>query len=287
MNDSPYIIVATTANFASVVVEKSKEVPVLADFWASWCAPCQMLMPVLTRLANEYQGKFILAKVNSDEQQKLAMQYGVRSIPTLKLFHKGAVAEDMVGAQPESAIRQMLERYIERPADKIRAEAMALHTVGQSAAAIEKLQAALAETPNDYRLHQDLAEMLMDVGQLAKAEELITRLPANVQADPEIIKLLAYLHFAKIVVQSPPLPDLESALTANPDDHFARYQLSAHKVVAQDYEQAMELLLELMRRNRSFQEGAARKGLLAIFTLLDNQGGLVNHYRSKMSLLLY
>jgi len=109
MNHSPYIIIVTAQNFTTEVIEKSRQVPVLVDFWAAWCAPCKMILPVLTKLANEYQGKFILAKVNTDEEQQLASQYGIRSIPTLKLFRHGQVVEDIMGAQSESVLRDMID----------------------------------------------------------------------------------------------------------------------------------------------------------------------------------
>ncbi len=123
MNDFPFIFSVTQEDFAQRVLENSRRVPVMVDFWADWCGPCHMLMPILTKLTQEYQGQFLLAKVNSDEQQALASQYGVRSLPTVKLFKSGDVVDEFMGVQQESTIRQLLERHIERESDKIRLQA--------------------------------------------------------------------------------------------------------------------------------------------------------------------
>jgi len=115
--DSPFISEADDSTFQSLVLDRSIDVPVLVDFWAEWCAPCKMLMPILAQLACEYEGKFQLVKVNTDKQQPLAVQYGVRSLPTLKLFRNGDIVDEIIGVQPEPAIRAIIDRYIVRESD--------------------------------------------------------------------------------------------------------------------------------------------------------------------------
>jgi len=285
MSDSPYIIIADAQNFTVQVIEKSEQVPVLVDFWAEWCAPCKMLLPILDKLANEYQGQFILAKVNSDEQQELAAQYSVRSIPTLKLFRHGKVVEETTGVQSETVLREMIDRHRERPADKLRQQATVAHEAGDSERAISLLEQAREMEPNYYPTLLDLAKIMIDNQRLDEAQKLLHELPPNM--DAEVSELKARLNFSLIAAKSPPLEILESTLAENPGDLMARYQLSALKVLGGDFETAMEHLLELMRRDRSFEDDAGRKGLLAVFSLLGHQGALVNRYRSKMSLLLY
>ncbi len=287
MSESPYIIIANADNFTAEVIEKSNQVPVLVDFWAEWCAPCKMLMPVLTKLVKEYQGQFILAKVNSDEQQELAAQYGIRSIPTLKLFRHGQVVEEKMGAQPEQVLRKMIDRHRERPADKLRQQATAAHLAGDSEQAITLLEQARELEPSYHQAQLDLAKIKIDIGQIDEAQQLLNELPANIQADTSVKALMARLTFSVIAAKAPLVETLETMVANNPNDLMARYQLSAKKVLEGDHEVAMDHLLELMRRDRKFEEDAGRKGLVAVFTLLGNQGAVVNRYRSKMSALLY
>jgi putative thioredoxin len=286
VSNSPYIVAATAENFAKTVLEQSQQVPVLVDFWAVWCQPCQMLMPVLERLADEYQGKFMVAKVNSDEQQKLAMQYGVRSIPSLKLFRNGAVVDEMVGVQPEAALRAMIDRYIERPSDRLRAQAMTLHTRGDSAGALKLLQKAQESDPGDYQIHEDIALVLIDTGEYQQAHELLRGLPANIQAEASVGDLMARLEFGLIVEQAPDIELLNDMLAQDPLDHQARYQLSARQVLNGEYQAAMDNLLEIMRKDRNFQDDGARKTLLTIFKLLGNDNPLAAQYRRKVAMLL-
>lgn len=287
MNHSPYIITVNAQNFTTEVIERSRQVPVLVDFWADWCAPCKMILPVLTKLADEYQGKFILAKINTDEEQQLAAQYGIRSIPTLKLFRHQQVVEDIMGAQPESILRDLIDRYCERPADRLRAQATAAHLNGNTEQALVLLKQASEMEPSYYPIQLDLAKILINVKRIEEAQQLLKNLPVNIQMEPEVNELITHLTFAAVADKVPDIATLEQALAANPNDHQARYQLSAHQVLAGDHEMAMENLLELMRRDRGFGDDAGRKGLVAVFTLLGNQGPIVSRYRSKMSSLLY
>jgi putative thioredoxin len=287
MSESPYIINVTSQNFNTVVIEQSFQVLVLVDFWAEWCAPCKMLLPVLTELVEEYQGQLIIGKVNIDEQQGLAGRYSVRSIPTLKLFKEGTVVEEAMGAQPAATLRQLIDHHRERPSDQLRFQAIQAYQEGDSERAIHLLEQAREMEPTHYPVSLELVKILISNQRVTEAEAIIKALPVNVQTEPEVIELTAQLTFAMLVADAPPMTILVDRLAKNPNDHEARYQLSAHQVMAGEYEVAMDNLLELMRRNRQYQEDAGRKGLLAIFTLLGNQGPLVNRYRSKMSSLLY
>jgi len=217
--ESPFVIEVTRDNYAQVM-EASFEVPVLIDFWASWCQPCQVLMPILAKLADEYQGKFVLGKLNTEQEQEIAARFGIRSIPNVKLFRNGQSVDEFMGALPESSVREFIDRHI----------------AGESDASVE-------ESPE----HQ---------------------------------------FFVGEVENAPDAGALDARLASNADDHEALYQLASHKVVAQEYEAALKLLLQLMQTNREFGDDAARQALLKVFDLLGDDP-LVRHYRGRMASLLH
>jgi putative thioredoxin len=286
MNELPSIIDITADDFAASVLERSRAVPVLVDFWASWCGPCKMLMPLLEKLAGEYQGQFLLAKANIDEQQELAAHYGVQSVPTVKVFRHGEVVDEFLGVQSEAAIRAIIDRYVERRSDRAFAEAQAAYARGEVEEALEAGRAAADSDPQNHRLAIALAEMLLEQDRLDEAEARLRALPADIGAEEAVGMLLARLEFARVAYDAPAAEELASSVAANPDDSEARYRLGCRRVVAGDYEGAMEQFLELMRRNRSYGDDAARKALLKVFDILGG-GELVQRYRTRMARLLY
>lgn len=287
MNENPYIItINSIEDFSREVLERSQHVPVLVDFWAAWCQPCQMLLPILDKLAQDYAGQFILAKVNADEQQQIAAQFGVRSLPTLKLFVGGQPVEEIVGAQPEPAIKDILDRYISSPNDEIRMQADAARYQGDFDRAIAILQELLHAEPDNYNNHLQLIETLIDAARYQDAEDVLQTLPANIRADEGAQQVEARLNFALRMQDAPSREELQRRIEADPADLQARHQLSAYQIDAGEYEAAMENLLEIMRRDRSFEDDAGRQGLLSLFAMLGSHP-LVSHYRRKMSSLLF
>ncbi len=286
MSDSPYIVEINEDNWPQAVVEQSRRVPVLVDFWASWCQPCQMLMPVLARLAEDYRGKFILAKVNTEEQQNLAAQFGIRSIPTVKLFKDGQPVDEFAGALPESEIRRFLDRHLPRESDTQVEQARALLLQGDAGGALKILETAKAEDPGNPNVDIALAQAKATAGDAGSALEILDRLPLDAQEKPEVQRLKGMLHFEALASGAPDEAALAARLEQDADDHEARRLLAARKVLAEDYEGALELLLELMRRDRKFGDDAARKDMVAVFDLLG-EDPLVPRYRSRMMNLLY
>jgi putative thioredoxin len=287
MSDSPYIFEVNEENFSQVVLENSKKVPVLVDFWAAWCGPCQMLMPLLAKLVNEYQGAVLLAKINTDEQSNLAAQWGVRSLPTVKIFRNANVVNEFMGVQPESQIRAMIENYVERESDKISAQALDLYQQGQSAQAIELLYKAVDMDPQNQQIPIELTNILMTEGQYDQADKILATLPANIQTEPEVAALMARLDFARTAQNTPSIDDLKTTIASDPANKDARYQLSAKYILNGEYDPAMEQLIEILRRDRSYRDDAARKGLLKVFEMLGNQGELVSHYRTEMFKIMH
>ena len=281
MNDNQFIIDASAENFQSVL-QLSQQTPVLMDFWAPWCQPCKVLLPIVEKLAREYRGQFILAKVNIDEQQALAGQFGVRSVPTVKMIRDSQLREEFSGALPEAEVRAFIERHIDKASDRVIDAAMAAYSQGHGAEAEQLLREAMAMEPVNYRAHLTLGELLARDGRSDEAQQLLAALPADGGADPAAQTLHARLAFTREAAAAPLLPALQQALALNPQDSAARYQLAMRLVVEGDFEAGLQQLLELVRRDRGYRDDAGRKAMLQIFELLGGEGELVNHYRRQM-----
>ncbi len=287
MADNTFVVDTTIQNFDTTVVEASHKTPVLVDFWAAWCGPCQMLMPTLTKLAEEYAGGFVLAKVNIDEQQELANRFGVRSVPTVKLVHKGDVVDEFLGVVPETQIKALLDRYIERESDRMTQHALALIDAGKTEQGLAELRTALDSDPGNDKIKLSWVQSLFACGRVGEARQALAELPLGLRNDDQATRLGALIEFAATVSETPSLEQVRARLTDNPDDSEARYALAAHCVVNSDYETALDELLELLRRDRAFGDDAARKGLLKVFDLLGGRGELVSKYRARMSATLH
>jgi putative thioredoxin len=282
-----YIFDVDASNFDDVVVGNSHKLPVLVDFWAEWCQPCQVLIPVLHKLAEEMAGQFILAKVNSDEQQELAQRYGVRSLPTVKLFVNGEIVDEFMGVQPESEIVMMLDKYLVRESDNVMAVALQEYQAGNIDAAIEKMREAAKMDPANLRVQLMYARVLAEHEHGEEALQVLNNLTPDKQDDPEVTRLKTQLEFAAQAGATGDMQDLQTRTENNPDDHAAREQLAALYVAMGDYANALEQYLAIMRRDRSYNDDAGRKGMLRIFEMLGNEGPIVAEYRRKMSSLLF
>ncbi len=287
MADSPYVVVANAENFYTLVLEGSHERPVLVDFWADWCAPCRMLMPVLAKLADEYHGKFIVAKVNTEEERELAASFGIRSLPTVQLFKGGQPVDQFMGALPESQVREFLERHLPRESDDLVTQAQRLLEAGDLKGAEARLERARAEDPDNPRIHLADVRLKAASGDARGAEEMLEHLPLELVSDPEVAALKGQLRFANVIADAPPEAQLTARLESNPNDSEARYQLAARLVARGDIEGGLKNLLQLMKKDRSYGDDAARKGMVMVFDMLGGTGDLVARYRSQMLNALY
>ena len=285
MADSPYIVDVTRDTFQQVM-ETSFEVPVLMDFWASWCQPCHMIMPVLAGLAEEYQGKFLLAKLNTEEEQEVAARFGIRSIPTVKLFRDGQPVDEFMGALPERAIREFIDRHVARESDAQVSLANEQLLAGDATQAIALLTEARRSDPDNPRVSLALAEAQLAAGDVAAAEATLDSLPADERDKPGVAALRGRLYFEGRLADAPDASELETRLNSNPDDHEALYKLAMRKVADGDYDVAMEMLLQVMKKDRKFGDDAGRRALLKVFELLGDDPR-VNGYRRQMTSLLY
>lgn len=282
MDDSPLIINVSGADFANQVLNKSNSVPVVADFWAAWCAPCRALTPLLTKLAGDYAGKFVLAKIDADAERALAAEQGIRSLPTVKIYRLGKVVDGFVGAQPQTVIESILNRHIARPSDRLLQQARAMHAAGRTEAALAALRDAMADDPANDQLNIELARLLLDGARLDEAERALGAVSVGRLGDAEVLALQTRLGLARIALGGPPVSELEQLLASDPENNEARYQLSAHQALAGEYEPAMAHLLTIVKRDRRFRDDAARKALVNLFKLLEPENALVKKYRAEL-----
>jgi len=287
MAASPYVYDVTQETYQQLVVENSRHVPVLADFWADWCGPCKMQLPVLLKLADAYQGKFLIAKINTDEQRRLAELHNIRSIPTMKLFRDGQVVEEILGAQTESTLRTLLDKYVARESDSLREQAVQRAAAGDVEGALAILRDAAAKDPDNPRAQLDYLRTAMEAGRVDEAEQALTAMPRDIRESAEIRRYAALVEFARRIAGAPDRAALEQRVAKDADDLEARDLLAARLALAGDAEGALEQYLEILRRDRRYDDDAGRRGLLAMFELLGNQGPLVNRYRSQMFTLLH
>ena len=279
------VIDATVSSFEHDVLARSGDVPVLVDFWASWCGPCKALGPILEKLADAYHGAFLLAKVDVDAEQALAAHFQIRSIPTVLLLKGGQIVDGFAGALPESGVRQFLGKHGvtplaagdagDRPADP-----------RDPASEVERLRSAVEASPDKPELRLDLALALAENGEHAEAEALIETLPVNLGIDRRAQRARARIAFARLVEQAAAAEALEQAVEQNPDDLAARHRLGARLLLAGESERALEQFLEMLARDRNYREGVPRQVLVDAFNLIDDEA-LVRRYRRRMTALLF
>ena len=253
---SDLITAATDANFKTEVVDAA--LPTLVDFWAPWCGPCKAVAPVLEEIAAEFTGKVKVVKVNTDDNQMVAMQHNIRSIPTVMLFHGGQVVDQFVGVQPEAAIRAMLDKHLGGTAE-----------------------------PDGTRALLDQAAMQLERRDAAAAAEAIGLVETAAPDHPALKLLRAQLAFVEAANALPDVPALRARLERDPADAAARHALAAHHALAGDYATALAQWLELMRRDRRFGDDLARRSLLMAFDALGEGDELVLATRRRMASLLH
>jgi len=272
----------TDATFASEVLAESQTRPVVVDFWAPWCGPCRALGPIIERVAAEHGAEIVLAKLNTDENPKTAMALRIEGIPAVKAFRNGKVVGEFTGAVPEAQVRAFFRKLLPSPADHATAEAQEFLRSGNIAAAEARFRAALEGRSSNADAIVGLATILTERGESEAAEDLLARAPADRRA-----KALKHRIFLSRFAEKHRGEDLQADAVANPRDPRARYRWGVMLAAREEYIAALDELLESVRLDRAFADGAARQAALAVFDILGLESPITRDYQRRLSSLLF
>jgi putative thioredoxin len=281
------MIDTTLSSFERDVIEASLEVPVIVDFWAPWCGPCQQLGPLLEKLEREYGGRFRLVNVNSDTNPELVASFNLKSLPYAVAFVDGNAISQFMGAQPEAFVRAFLDRLTPNPADIEHRAAREALSQGHAAIAEDYLKNAIALDPSHAAARLDLVAQLLDRGDLASAERHFGVLTRAAVQESTYANVADRLGAARKVKALPPIEVLVRRICTDARDLGARYELAELLIARRDYGPALHQLLEIVKRNRSFRDDAARTRMLEVFQLAASDEPLVQEYRTRLSSLLF
>ncbi len=276
------VLEVSDADFATEVLERSKTVPVVVDFWAPWCGPCRVLGPVIEKVAAEHAGEVVLAKLNTDENPRVATQYRIQGIPAVKAFRNGQMVSEFTGAVPEPQVRAFFEKLVPSAAERAAREAEDLIRSGDTDAAEQRYNEILAKQPSNPDAIIGLVGMLMERGETERAEELLERVPTDRRA-----KVLKHRIFLDNFATKHSGENLSVEASVNPRDPRARYRWGVMLAAGAQYQDALDELLESVRLDKTFAEGAARKAVLAVFDILGLDAPLTREYQRRLSQLLF
>ena len=273
-------------NAQQYLIDESFNRPVVVDFWADWCAPCKQLMPLLEKLADEYAGAFLLAKINADEQQGISQQLGVRSLPTVMVFKDGQPVDGFAGAQPETAVREMLQKHLPSPWDAKIAEATELLDQGDTSGALALLRSAWEESNKLLEITLAYAGALVEGNRLDEAEQVLNEVRVG-DRDALHEQLKAQIELQREAGKSPEIEALESELASDESNHSVRVKLAVQLTTGAHYRDALEHLLVVLRADRDWNNGEAKRLYLDTIASIGKGDPLAAEYQRKLFSILY
>ncbi|MDC0994591.1 MAG: tetratricopeptide repeat protein [Pseudomonadales bacterium] len=284
MNASPNIIEVSVQNFQTEVVEKSQQIPVFLEFYADGAEPSEQLAPILNKLATEFSEKIILARVDVQQNQQIVQQLAVRTLPTVKVIFQGQMAQDLEGPQEEATLREMIEQLTMSSVERIREQIKVYLAQGHRAEAIELLQQVISEEPHNHALQTELSDLLIMENRIDEAKLILASLPTDAEGISKPQNRVAFIELAN---ELPPLAELLTAREANEDDLQLQYDTAVRLIADDQIEAALEGLLVMLKKDKSFDDELARKTMIKVFELLGKGDAMATAYRRKMFTFLH
>jgi putative thioredoxin len=284
MNASPNIIEVSVQNFQTEVVEKSQQIPVFLEFYADGAVPSEHLAPILNKLATEFSEKIILARVDVQQNQQIVQQLAVRTLPTIKVIFQGQMAQDLEGPQEEATLREMIEQLTMSSVERIREQIKVYLAQGHRTEAIELLQQVISEEPHNHALQTELSDLLIMENRIDEAKLILASLPTDAEGISKPQNRVAFIELAN---ELPPLAELLTAREANEDDLQLQYDTAVRLIADDQIEAALEGLLVMLKKDKSFDDELARKTMIKVFELLGKGDAMATAYRRKMFTFLH
>ena len=284
MNASPNIIEVSVQNFQTEVVEKSQQIPVFLEFYADGAEPSEQLAPILNKLATEFSEKIILARVDVQQNQQIVQQLAVRTLPTIKVIFQGQMAQDLEGPQEEATLREMIEQLTMSSVERIREQIKVYLAQGHRTEAIELLQQVISEEPHNHALQTELSDLLIMENRIDEAKLILASLPTDAEGISKPQNRIAFIELAN---ELPPLAELLTAREANEDDLQLQYDTAVRLIADDQIEAALEGMLVMLKKDKSFDDELARKTMIKVFELLGKGDAMATAYRRKMFTFLH